>query len=88
MHHRLRLQFLGYNRPELVLKALLRALQDLDEAYLTQARARFDNFDTSPEFDDGANYINTVEKNRSGEYLSLAHNMSLVGALIGMRVRA
>ena len=45
----------------------LTGLDDLDEDYLTHARARADNFDISPEFDDGPSYIDTVEKRRSGE---------------------
>lgn len=44
----------------------LNGLEDLDEAYVAHAREQATNFDTSPEFDEGPSYIDTVEKKRTG----------------------
>jgi hypothetical protein len=42
----------------------LNSIDDLDEDYLSRARARTDNFDVSPEFDSGPSYIEEVQKKR------------------------
>ncbi len=40
----------------------LNTLDDLDPVYLAHARANTDNFDVSPEFDEGPSYIDRVQK--------------------------
>lgn len=39
----------------------LNTVDDLDPAYVARARAKADNFDVSPEFDEGPSYIDTVQ---------------------------
>lgn len=43
------------------------ALEDLGEDYIAHARARNALFDISPEFDEGPDYLETVERRRSAE---------------------
>lgn len=45
----------------------LNTVDDLDPKYVQRARAKADNFDTSPEFDSGLSYIEKVEQNRKSE---------------------